>query len=54
VANQSARPPDLAVAALAVLATVLVLSAMPASLTLAVAVFLAISWCIWLDHHPTP
>jgi hypothetical protein len=54
VGNRSSHPPDLAVAALAVIATVLVLSAMPPTLSLAVAVLTAISWCIWLDRHPAP
>jgi hypothetical protein len=49
----SSRPPDLAVAALVVIASVLVLSAMPPFASMTVAVLAAISWCVWLDHHPT-
>jgi hypothetical protein len=52
--DRSSRPPDLVVLALALVATVLVLSAMPASLSMTVAVLAAISWCIWLDRHPAP
>jgi flagellar biosynthesis component FlhA len=47
-------PPDLAVVALAVMILVAVLSAMPPFASMALAVLAAVSWCIWLDRHPTP
>ena len=47
-------PPDLAVVALAVMTCVAVLSVMPPFASMALAVLAAVSWCIWLDHHPAP
>lgn len=50
----SSRPPDLVVVALAVMTVVGVLSAMPPFASMGLAVFAAVSWCIWLDRHPAP
>jgi hypothetical protein len=50
----SSRPPELVVAALAVMTVVVVLSVMPPFASMGLAVLAAISWCIWLDRHPTP
>ena len=50
----SSRPPDLVVAALAVMTVVAVLSVMPPFASMGLAVLAAVSWCIWLDRHPTP
>jgi hypothetical protein len=47
-----ARPPDLLVAALAVMIATAALAAMPPVASICVAVVAAISWCIWLDHNP--
>jgi hypothetical protein len=41
-------------AALAVLASVVVLSSMPPVWSMVVAVLAAVSWCLWLDGHPAP
>jgi hypothetical protein len=49
----TSRPPELAVATLALLVTVLVLSSMPPALSMVVAICAALGWCFWLDHHPT-
>jgi hypothetical protein len=54
MAKPSSRPPELAIAALVVIASVFVLSAMPPFLSMGLAVLAAVSWCIWLDRHPTP
>jgi hypothetical protein len=53
MAKLSSRPPELTVAALVVMASVLVLSAMPPFLSMGLAVLAAVSWCLWLDRHPT-
>jgi hypothetical protein len=50
----SSRPPDLVVAALAVMTLVGVLSVMTPFASMGLAVLAAVSWCIWLDRHPTP
>jgi hypothetical protein len=50
----SSRPPDLVVAALGVMTEVAVLSVMPPFASMGLAVFAAVSWCIWLDRHPAP
>jgi hypothetical protein len=50
----SSRPPDLVVAGLAVMTTIGVLSVMPPFASMGLAVLAAVSWCIWLDRHPTP
>jgi len=42
------------VAALALLTVVAVLSVMTAFASMGLAVLAAVSWCIWLDRHPTP
>jgi hypothetical protein len=42
------------VAALALLTVVAVLSVMPPFASMGLAVLAAVSWCIWLDRHPTP
>jgi hypothetical protein len=51
--KQTFDPPAFAMAAFAVMTSVAVLSAMPPFASMAVAVVAAISWCIWLDRHPT-
>jgi hypothetical protein len=52
--NRTSHPPELAMAALAVLASVVVLSSMPPVWSMVVAVLAAVSWCLWLDGHPAP
>jgi hypothetical protein len=51
--TQSSRPPDLAVAALVVMTTIAMLAAMPPFVSMGLAVVAAVTWCIWLDRHPT-
>jgi hypothetical protein len=53
MARHNSRPPELAIAALTVLTSVLLLSWMPPAFSMLIAVFGAISWCIWLDRHPS-
>lgn len=48
------RPPELVVATLVVITVVVLLAAMPPVAGMSVAVIAAISWCLWLDRHPTP
>jgi hypothetical protein len=52
--NRTSHPPELTVAALLVLASVVVLSSMPPAWSMVVAVLAAVSWCLWLDGHPAP
>lgn len=47
------RPPQLAVVTLVVMTTVALFAAMPPFAGMGVAVVAAISWCVWLDRHPT-
>lgn len=54
MANRTSNPPDLVVAVLTLLASVILLSSMPPVLSLLVAVLAAVSWCLWLDGHPAP
>ena len=51
--NGRSRPPQLAVAAVALLVMVLGLSVMPPALSMVVAICAALGWCFWLEHHPT-
>ena len=51
--THSSRPPDLAVAALVVMTTIAMLAAMPPFVSMGLAVVAAVTWCIWLDRHPT-
>jgi len=52
--KQVSRPPDLAIATLVVMTAIALFSVMPPFTGTALAVVAAISWCIWLDRHPTP
>jgi hypothetical protein len=54
MARPTARLPELAVAAIAVLTSVLLVSWMPPFLSMATSVLAAVSWCLWIDRHPAP
>jgi hypothetical protein len=54
MADRTSYPPDLVVAVLTLLASVIVLSSIPPMLSMVVAVLAAVSWCLWLDGHPAP
>lgn len=49
----SSRPPELAVASVAVMTSIALFAAMPPFAGMGLAVVAAITWCIWLDRHPT-
>jgi hypothetical protein len=54
MARPTSRPPELALAAIVVLTSALLLSWMPPFFSMAVSVLAAISWCLWIDRHPAP
>jgi dolichol kinase len=47
------RPPELALAGLVVMSAAVLFSVLPPFAGMALAVIAAVSWCIWLDQHPT-
>jgi hypothetical protein len=51
--DRPSRPPELALAGLVVMSAALLFAALPPFTGMALAVVAAISWCIWLDRHPT-
>jgi len=54
MARPTSRPHELALAAIMVLTSVLLLAWMPPFFSMAVSVLAAISWCLWIDRHPAP
>jgi hypothetical protein len=54
MARPTTRPPELALAAIVILAAILLLSWMPPFFSMALSVLAAFSWCLWLDRHPAP
>lgn len=51
--RKPSHPPELALAGLVVMSAAVLLAALPPFAGMAVAVVAAVSWCIWLDRHPT-
>jgi len=51
--GKPSHPPELALAGLVVLTAVILFAAMPPFTGMALAVIAALSWCVWLDRHPT-
>jgi hypothetical protein len=51
--KRSSRPPELAIGVLVVMGAIALLAALPPAASMGVAVAAAVSWCIWLDRHPT-
>jgi hypothetical protein len=46
-------PPELAWAGLVVLSAAVLFAALPPFAGMILAVIAAVSWCIWLDRHPS-
>ena len=51
--ERPSSPPELACAGLAVMSAAVLFAALPPFTGMMVAVIAAVSWCIWLDRHPT-
>jgi hypothetical protein len=51
--GHSSRPPELALAGLVVVSAAVLFAALPPFTGMALAVISAVSWCVWLDRHPT-
>ena len=51
--GKASRPPELALAGLVIMSVTVLFAALPPFAGMAVAVVAAVSWCIWLDRHPT-
>jgi hypothetical protein len=51
--GKSSHPPELALAALVVMTAAVLFAALPPFAGMALAVIAAVSWCLWLDRHPT-
>jgi hypothetical protein len=47
------HPPELVLAVLVLMTSIAVLAALPSFVSMGVAIVGAVSWCIWLDRHPT-
>jgi hypothetical protein len=47
------HPPELVLAVLVLMTSIAVLAALPSPVAMGLAVVAAVSWCIWLDRHPT-
>lgn len=51
--DRPSHPPELVLAVLVLMTSIAVLAALPPFVSMALAVVSAVSWCIWLDRHPT-
>ena len=51
--GKSSHPPELVLAGLAVMTAAVLFAALPPFTGMALAVVAAVSWCLWLDRHPT-
>jgi hypothetical protein len=51
--DKSPYPPGLALAGLVVMSVAVLFAALPPFAGMALAVIAAVSWCLWLDRHPT-
>ena len=51
--GKPSQPPELALAALVVMSAAVLFAALPPFAGMTLAVIAAVSWCFWLDRHPT-
>jgi hypothetical protein len=51
--DSPSHPPELVLAALVLMTSIAVLAELPPLVSMGLAVIAAVSWCIWLDRHPT-
>jgi hypothetical protein len=51
--DKPSHPPELVLAVLVLMTSIAVFATLPPFAGMGLAVIAAVSWCIWLDRHPT-